>query len=165
MYVCVCVCVCVCQEEESLTLSLSLTLTLSHTQKYGAIWTGDNKADWSHLEASVPMLLSIGLAGLPFAGADVGGFFGNPEAELQTRWYQAAAYQPFFRGHAHLDSKRREPYLLDEIDRNIVRHAIRARYALLPLWYTLYYEASQTGAPVMRWVVGVVGGGQTYTHA
>lgn len=120
------------------------------TQKYGAIWTGDNKADWAHLEASVPMLLSIGLAGLPFSGADVGGFFGNPEAELQTRWYQAGAYQPFFRGHAHLDSKRREPYLLDEIDRNIVRDAIRARYALLPFWYTLYYEASQTGTPVMR---------------
>jgi len=120
------------------------------TQKYGAIWTGDNKADWGHLEVSVPMLLSIGLAGLPFAGADVGGFFGNPDAELSTRWYQAGAYQPFFRGHAHMDAARREPYLYAETERGIIRSAIRARYALLPLWYNLYQEASVTGSPAIR---------------
>lgn len=45
------------------------------------------------------------------AGADVGGFFGNPDAELLTRWYQLGTYYPFFRGHAHLDTKRREPWL------------------------------------------------------
>ena len=61
------------------------------SQNYGAIWTGDNKADWSHLAASTPMLLSQGVAGLPFSGADVGGFFGNPDTELLVRWYQAGA--------------------------------------------------------------------------
>lgn len=45
------------------------------------------------------------------AGADVGGFFGNPDPELLTRWYQLGAYYPFFRGHAHLDTRRREPWL------------------------------------------------------
>jgi alpha 1,3-glucosidase len=38
------------------------------TQQYGAIWTGDNFARWDHLEASVPMLLSIGLSGITFSG-------------------------------------------------------------------------------------------------
>lgn len=45
------------------------------------------------------------------SGADVGGFFGNPEPELLLRWYQVGAYYPFFRGHAHHDTKRREPWL------------------------------------------------------
>jgi alpha 1,3-glucosidase len=32
------------------------------------------------------MLLTLNMAGLPFSGADVGGFFGNPDAELLTRY-------------------------------------------------------------------------------
>lgn len=55
------------------------------TQRVGPIWTGDNAAQWSHLAVSVPMLLTLNMAGLPFSGADVGGFFGNPDAELLTR--------------------------------------------------------------------------------
>ena len=38
------------------------------SQRFGAMWTGDNKASWEHLEASLPMLLSQGIAGMPFAG-------------------------------------------------------------------------------------------------
>lgn len=46
----------------------------------------------------------------------MGGFFGEPSAELFTRWYQAGAFTPFFRGHAHLDTKRRVSYaVLDNI--------------------------------------------------
>lgn len=73
------------------------------TQRYGAIWTGDNEAKWEHLQAIVcsflttaqltlvafqiaaPMLLTIGTAGLTFSGADTGGFFHNPTAELMQR--------------------------------------------------------------------------------
>jgi alpha 1,3-glucosidase len=71
--------------------------TFAGSQRWGAVWTGDNKADWAHLRASIPMCLSFGVAGMAFCGSDVGGFFGNPDAELMVRWYQAAAYQPFFR--------------------------------------------------------------------
>ncbi|EFN52006.1 hypothetical protein CHLNCDRAFT_139544, partial [Chlorella variabilis] len=37
------------------------------TQRIGAIWTGDNEATWEHLKVSVPMLLAINIAGLPFS--------------------------------------------------------------------------------------------------
>ena len=40
------------------------------SQRFGAMWTGDNKAEWGHLKIAAPMLLSINLAGLSFAGAD-----------------------------------------------------------------------------------------------
>lgn len=120
------------------------------SQKYGAIWTGDNESQWSHLRIAAPMLLSLNIGGLSFVGADVGGFFGNPDAELMTRWTQAGAYQPFFRGHAHHDSKRREPWVFGEETMKILRHATAARYALLPYWYTVFHEARVTGIPVMR---------------
>lgn len=43
---------------------------------------------------SLPMLLSVSVAGLPFVGADVGGFFMNPDPELLVRWYQVSRNSP-----------------------------------------------------------------------
>lgn len=122
----------------------------SGSQRLGAMWTGDNQAVWSHLEASIPMTLSMGISGMPFAGADVGGFFGNPSKELLARWYQAGAFYPFFRGHAHIDTRRREPYLAGEPYTQIITQALRLRYSLLPAWYTAFHEASTSGAPIIR---------------
>jgi len=120
------------------------------TQKYGAIWTGDNTAEWGHLAASNPMLLTISMAGISHCGADVGGFFKNPDPELLSRWYQAAAYQPFFRAHAHIETTRREPWLYDDATKDVIRSSIRQRYQLLPFWYTLFYRAHKSGEPPMR---------------
>lgn len=128
-------------------------LTRAHfsgSQRYAAVWTGDNAAEWGHLEASVPMCLSLSVAGISFCGADVGGFFGNPEVELFTRWYQAGAFQPFFRSHAHIDTKRREPWLFPEETKLIIRDAIRKRYSYLAFWYTMFYEHERSGLPIMR---------------
>ncbi|XP_062844352.1 neutral alpha-glucosidase AB-like [Trichomycterus rosablanca] len=124
------------------------------SQRYGAVWTGDNAAEWGHLKMSIPMCLSLGLVGISFCGADVGGFFKHPSTELLVRWYQAGAYQSFFRGHAHLDTPRREPWLFGPENTALIREAIRQRYTLLPYWYQLLYSAHRTGQPVMRplWV-------------
>lgn len=121
------------------------------SQRHGAVWTGDNTADWEHLRSSVPMILTLGLTGMSFSGADIGGFFGNPDStELLVRWYQLGAYYPFFRGHAHHDTKRREPWLFGEHNTALMREAIRVRYSLLPYYYTLFREAAVSGVPVMR---------------
>lgn len=122
----------------------------SGTQRYAAVWTGDNTAEWGHLRASLSMCLSLSIAGIPMCGADVGGFFKYPTPEMFARWYQAGAYQPFFRAHSHIDTKRREPWLMGEEALRIVREALRTRYALLPFWYTLCREHEETGAPYMR---------------
>lgn len=120
------------------------------SQRYCAAWTGDNMGKFEHLKATVPMLLSLGIVGVAFSGADVPGFFYNPEPELVVRWYQAGAFQPFFRAHAHIDTKRREPWLFDETTKNLIRSAIRTRYSYLPYMYTLFYENHAKGLPIMR---------------
>jgi alpha 1,3-glucosidase len=38
------------------------------SQRYGAVWTGDNSADWDHLKSSIPMVLTLGLTGITFSG-------------------------------------------------------------------------------------------------
>ena len=51
------------------------------------------------------------MAGMPFVGADLPGFFGNATDELYVQFYQLGTFYPFMRGHAHIDALRREPYL------------------------------------------------------
>lgn len=120
------------------------------SQRMGAMWTGDNQAKWDHLAMSIPMVLNNGISGFPFAGADIGGFFGDPSKELLTRWYQAGIWYPFMRAHAHIDTRRREPYLAGEPYMSYISQAIRLRYSLLPAWYTTFREASVNGSPVIR---------------
>ena len=55
----------------------------------------------------------------------MGGFFGDPPAELLVRWYQLGAWHPFFRGHTHIEAKRREPWLLPEPYAAHVRAAVQ----------------------------------------
>jgi len=50
---------------------------------------------------------------------------------------QAAAFQPFFRAHAHLDTRRREPWLLPDENHKAIRNALRQRYRMLPYWYSI----------------------------
>ncbi|KAH8922813.1 glycoside hydrolase family 31 protein [Atractiella rhizophila] len=120
------------------------------SQRYGAIWTGDNMGYWSHLAHAPAMILANSIAGINFIGADVGGFFGDPSPELLVRWYQMGAFHPFFRAHAHIDTKRREPYLFDEPIRSHIRDAVRLRYSLLPTWYSAFFEANNLGFPIAR---------------
>ncbi|BFZ53288.1 glucosidase II [Savitreella phatthalungensis] len=120
------------------------------THRSAAIWTGDNMGTWEHMASAGPTLMNNGLAGMTFSGADVGGFFDDPPSDMLTRWYQAGAFYPFFRAHAHIDTKRREPWLIGEPYTSMIRDAIVLRYSLLTTWYTAFYTASKTGLPVLR---------------
>lgn len=120
------------------------------SQRTAAMWTGDNMAKWEYLKSSIPTILTMGVSGMPFAGSDVGGFFGNPSKELLTRWYQTGMWYPFFRAHAHIDSRRREPWAVGEPYTSFIREAIRLRYSLLQIFYTAFYRSSVDGLPVLR---------------
>uniref|UniRef100_A0AAY5KRM4 Glycoside hydrolase family 31 N-terminal domain-containing protein n=1 Tax=Esox lucius TaxID=8010 RepID=A0AAY5KRM4_ESOLU len=124
------------------------------SQRLGAVWTGDNVASWDYLKISIPMILSLSLAGISFCGADVGGFVKDPDPELLVRWYQAGALTPFFRGHAAMNTKRREPWLFGDQVTSAIRCVIQQRYLLLPYWYTLFHQAHTAGLPPLRplWV-------------
>lgn len=120
------------------------------SQRTAAMWTGDNMAKWEYLKESIPMVLTMNVVGFPFAGADVGGFFGNPSKELLVRWYQTGIWYPFFRGHAHIDSRRREPWIAGGKYTDHIRDAIRLRYRLLPLLYTEFWKSSVSGEPIVK---------------
>lgn len=119
-------------------------------QRYAATWTGDNSSTWSHLKLSVSQLLSLGLSGFAYSGADVGGFTGGASPELMTRWYEIAAFTPVFRNHSAVDAPRAEPWVDGPVHTDIRRRFIETRYRLLPYLYAAADDNSRTGAPLMR---------------
>ncbi|GAB3468001.1 glycoside hydrolase family 31 protein [Massilia terrae] len=119
-------------------------------QRYAAVWTGDNSPTWTHLALTIPMLTNLSVSGVPFVGADVGGFMGSPSAELYTRWLQAAALTPYFRTHSNDVSAPREPWAFGAGFEKINRASIELRYQLLPYLYTLFADNERSGLPPMR---------------
>jgi alpha-glucosidase len=119
-------------------------------QRYAAMWTGDNLATWAHLRLAVPMLLGLGLSGVPFVGADVGGFFGSPSAELYTRFLQLGVLMPFCRTHSYFRARPREPWCFGAAHEQANRELIELRYRLLPHLYTAFWQHACDGRPVMR---------------
>ncbi|GAA1781830.1 glycoside hydrolase family 31 protein [Luedemannella flava] len=119
-------------------------------QRYAAVWTGDNGSHWEHLEMSLPQLMNLGLSGVAFAGADIGGFFGDCGPELLARWFQLGCCYPLARNHCARGHADQEPWVWGPEILDACRAAVRQRYRLLPHLYTLLADAAQTGAPVLR---------------
>lgn len=122
--------------------------------RYAATWTGDNSANWYHLENSVPMALNMGMSGQPFAGPDIGGFAGNgpvgSEGKLFARWMGFGAMMPFARGHTGKGNIDKEPWSFGPEVEQTCRDAINRRMRFMPYYYTLFQEASVNGMPVIR---------------
>ncbi len=119
-------------------------------QRYAAVWTGDNYSAWEHLALSIPMLANMSVSGVPFVGADVGGFQDMPTAELYTRWLQAAVLTPFLRSHSVGWVGNKEPWEFGDEFTKINRASVELRYQFLPYIYSLFREHERSGAPVMR---------------
>ncbi len=119
-------------------------------QRYAAVWTGDNVAYDEHMMLGVRLVNSMGLAGIPFTGYDIGGFVGDANSRLFARWISIGTFSPFFRGHSMINSRDSEPWAYGEEVEQISRNYIKFRYQILPYIYSLFYEASTTGMPVQR---------------
>lgn len=119
-------------------------------QRHAIVWTGDTSSHWDHLRDALPMLLNLSLSGVPFCGADVGGFLGNASPELFVRWLQFAAFTPFFRNHSNLGTRDQEPWALGPEVEDIARETLRLRYQLIPFLYCLVRRAAEAGEPLMR---------------
>lgn len=120
------------------------------TQRYSAIWTGDNSASDEHMLFGQRLVNSLGLGGFSFIGVDIGGFMGNPTPELMVRWNSLGVYTPMFRNHAAQGMNMREPWEWGEDNENIIRKDIEQRYKLLPYIYSGFYQSCQNGMPLSR---------------
>ena len=120
------------------------------TQRYSAVWTGDNASTWKHLRMALPCSLNLSLSGVAFNGPDVGGFMDDASAELLVRWHQACCLFPFFRNHSAKYSRLQEPWQFGPGPLAAIRGAIRTRYRLLPYLYQCFFAHWREGDPIIR---------------
>lgn len=119
-------------------------------QRYAWTWTGDAICTWEALRQTISTVVGLGLSGIPFNGPDIGGFQGNPSAELYLRWFQMATFFMFYRTHSSTSVIPRAPWTYGEPYLSIMRSFLQLRYQLMPYFYTLAWEAAQKGYPPVR---------------
>tara|TARA_R110001599_G_scaffold2861_4_gene15472 strand:+ start:26546 stop:29011 length:2466 start_codon:yes stop_codon:yes gene_type:complete len=122
------------------------------SQRYGMIpWTGDVSRSWDGLKPQVELSLQMGLFGLGYTHSDLGGFAGGEvfDPQMYMRWLQYGVFQPVFRPHAQ-DNIAPEPVYHKGKTKDILRSYVELRYAMLPYNYSLAFENSLTGMPLMR---------------
>lgn len=119
-------------------------------QRYAWTWTGDIVSTWEALRQTVSTVIGLGLSGIPYSGPDIGGFLGNPSAELYVRWFQMASFFTFCRTHSSTSVEPRAPWSFGEPYLSIIRRFLQLRYQLMPYFYTLAWEAAQRGYPPVR---------------
>ncbi|MDP9075791.1 MAG: glycoside hydrolase family 31 protein [Bacteroidota bacterium] len=120
------------------------------TQRYSAVWTGDNSAYDSHMLMGQRMVSSLGITGMSLVGVDIGGFSENPTPELMVRWNSLGVYTPMFRNHAMQGTVMREPWQWGKKNMAIIKKDIEQRYRLLPYIYSGFYQSHKSGLPLSR---------------
>ena len=144
------------------------------SQKYGALaWSGDVQSTFKTFRRQFAAGLNMGMAGIPWWNADIGGFFnGDIYAEkfheLLIRWFAFAAFSPCMRIHGDR-VPHTKPILIssggkecaptgadneiwsfgEKVEAILVKY-IRLRYRIKPYTAKVMKQAHETGAPVMR---------------
>lgn len=121
------------------------------SQRFGLLpWSGDVSRSWSGFQAQMPVMLGMGLSGIPYMHSDAGGFAGpDQDSELYIRWMQHSVFSPIFRPHSNPDVPA-EPVLWNQEVQNIIKKYIDLRYQMLPYNYTTAWRALTTGQPFTK---------------
>lgn len=122
------------------------------SQRYPALFLGDQKPTFEHMRATLRAGLNLGLLGFAHWTADVFGLDGRTTPELHRRYAQYALLVPiaryFWRPPAVDDT--RLPWSHGAANEANFRRYADLRYQLLPYYAQLGWEAYRTGLPVVR---------------
>ncbi len=120
------------------------------SQRYSVFpWSGDVSRSWSGLQAQLPLMLNMSISGLGYISSDLGGFaLGEKDEDLYRRWLQFGVFNPIFRPHG--SGIPSEPIFFSQKTQDIVRKAIKLRYRLMPYLYTLSYQNTSEGKPIVK---------------
>ena len=137
-------------EEENKRPVVITRAAFATTSPFSTTWNGDNQSLWSHLEASLPQIMTMNICNFAVNGVDIGGFGNETTKELLIRWMEANMFSLFLRNHSSLHTRKQEPYAFDEETLQIYKKMLNLRYEFLPYLYDLLENAHTTGVPAQR---------------
>lgn len=113
------------------------------------VWSGDASAKWLEgLSIQPSLMISASLCNFSYWASDVGGFVGEGNAELYTRWSEFGLFSPVYRPHgANID---REPWAFGEETLKKVKNLLKLRARLHPYIYSIASNTSFNGIPFIR---------------
>ena len=95
-------------------------------------------------------MMNMSMSGQAYIGVDIGGFGGDSTPELLTKWAIASLFNPLYRNHSSLNTKRQEPYLLHDEYLAAYKKAVEVRYEILPTLYDQLFLAESGGSIPIR---------------
>ncbi|NCC52792.1 MAG: DUF5110 domain-containing protein [Spartobacteria bacterium] len=119
------------------------------SHRYPVQFSGDTASEWGVLKHQVEYTSRSGNLGAVYWSHDIGGFFAKEvDEELFIRWAQFGAMSPIFRTHS--DHGNREPWKYSPQAKRLFKKQTRIRYALVPYFYTMAWQAHTCGLPIIR---------------
>ena len=106
-------------------------------QKYSTFTkSGEITSSWESLKCQVSAGITSNLTGQPYWSTSIGGIKSfSPDNELMTRWFQFAAFTPFFQSPS-ISSSEWNITMTNNDFLNSISKAIKLRYQLLPYIYS-----------------------------
>lgn len=117
------------------------------SQRYGWTSTGDSQPTFAGLQTHTKGVLNLAMSGYSAVGYDIGGWMGVPPDDVYARWFEAGMFNPFAWAHGEGDHTC---YIRPREIIRICRAALERRYRLLPYIYSINFESSQSGTPMIR---------------
>lgn len=117
--------------------------------RYPIGFAGDTAVKWKVLRYETYFSPTSSNVGFMWTH-DIGGFEGNPPAELLTRWVQWGTFSPMLRTHSSKLSPARSIWHYPNPYFSVMRNYYRLRSAILPYLGMIQRDSYETGLQMMR---------------
>lgn len=142
-------------------LNLSRSAWAGQQRLNTIVWSGDIASTWKALGQQIGCGLNMGLSGIAWWSADVGGFDGGNQddpayRELLLRWFQFACFSPLLRLHGARWRRpgenwgANEPWSYGPEVEARLRRWLGVRLALQPYLMACFDACTRSGLPIMR---------------
>ncbi len=120
------------------------------TQRYPAMFLGDQVPSFKHLASVIRCGLNMSLLGFSYWCSDTFGLYKKPDPEIHKRYAQWTLFNPIARYFSSPEYTERDPWAYGTSNTESFRRHVNLRMKLLPYYYSCARESYESGIPIIR---------------